>query len=541
MIYALINTEPIKKFGNNIVDFILKNTNDNDYIMLCIDDNIYHECINGIDQKELETELAKIKFRFNYQSNDFIPIAIASFQVKLFSDLKSYNEDTIKSNALKELFCQIYNLDSNQMYYEESSYQERLWKHVQCIFKERYKRNLIYKNWSFKDKYTKNDYVGCPKSQLFFLNNNIQILFYSINKRLETQRKYSLNEIKYLFSSSRITAGIQLEFYRKFQEFTSDYNSYNLGKMQNLISLIIYVFSNNRDPNIFTKEYIDFYQQETEDNLDGDQLVLTLTHLPNNNYIVNIFANSEQIPLGLEEIEIYLSQMMEENYFLYFERKDYNWEYTNIYTKSSFAKDFVIITTEQYFFPNSSYKSSCGQNFVAYTYENTPDEIIKKLNTDILGKVYSSAYLLGGIKIGVKKYLQGCSPWINPELCKNPPDLTEPNFYTIEFKNTHTESILVCENKPDNQTYEILANTEIGWDLNTAYILRDTSSLNTVNGLLCSFSSEDRERIKEDKILSQIELFSEKSIMNHFMKMKYHEFDTESSIYKLIKRGKYGL
>ena len=54
-------------------------------------------------------------------------------------------------------------------------------------------------------------------------------------------------------------------------------------------------------------------------------------------------------------------------------------------------------------------------------------------------------------------------------------------------------------------------------------------------------SEEDRERVLEDRIISSNELFANKSIMNHFVNIQYHEFDKESSLYKLIRRGKYGL
>ncbi len=534
---SFINTEPIKKFGENVANYFSTNSSDNDFIMLCVDDNIFKQCISGIDPKELETALKKIKLRYNYGNSDFIPIAIAAYQVKLFSDMKCFNEETEKSNALKESFCKFYNLDSNEMWREERSNQSRLWKRVKEIFYEKYKRKLIYKNKSFYDNTIKNDYVGCPKSQLFFLNNNIQLLFYSINKRLIDNKQYSLNEIKYLVSSSRLFYGLQFEIYRKLQEFTDDY-IFSLSQLNTLFVFMIYVFSNNRDPNIFKNNYIEFYQQDLDEDLDEQQFALTLKQMPNNDYVINIFWESKQLLLDIDQIENHISQMLEENYFLYFDKKLYYWECTNILSQLSFSRNFVLITTSEYFFSDYTFKSSCGK-FVAYTYENVPDELIKKLNTEILGKVYKESYLLGGIKTGSKEYLQNCTPWINPEKCKNIPDLSEANFYCIQFDDGHKENILVRDNTPDGLTTEIVENTNIGWDLDSAN-LKNSSSSNVINGLLCSFSAEDRKRVTEDRIISTIGLFANKSIMNHFMKIQYHEFDKESSVYRLIRRGKYG-
>ena len=534
-------------FGENIVNYFIKNTFPGDFFLLNCDENIFKICSKNIDSSKLKAKLNQIQFIYTINATKdekfYFATAIATYQVYLYSQIRSFEEVNKESKNQKfglKLRSE-YGLDTNEFYSQEKDYQRDLWAYIAREFSNinNHPLYLIYHN-------EKGQYLACAKGELFFLNNNFQINFFPIHKRFKNDN-YTIEELTHYFRSHRFPMGLKKNFVERFVNYNTPY-TFNYSKLNSLLNIAVFIFLNNRDIELLKRQEKYYEYLPNDDAYLENDTIVTLQEVYQNFRVVFWQVQSDSslisVPLNEESTENFLLQMMNETGFLYFLKEEGYWKYTDIYSKSSFDTSFILLCTEEFALEINSY--TCKRkvpylSFYILLFEDLSDFEIKKLNTSLLGKLYKEKRLFGGIRIG-NEWLLECPPVIDKNTCKSIPSFNEPNYYIVEFDDGFKTGVSICDNKPDDVTNEVLNDLSIGWEINSQSYKGCFEGFSTryMNGFDCSINTDEIACVSEKGVISLDELNDERSYANHLAKLKYGCIGTKSTTYKLIRKGQYG-
>ncbi len=408
------NKENLKKFGSFIEQYLDKNfpttstTNSERYLV--IDDELFQEIYEKSGLKE-ETILAALKeAKCNYEDNEYIALAIASFQVKILYDLnfnkENFNEDAYNrkiSNTLKfdekdEKIYKYYNPQSSKYI----SDQENLWDTIKKKFKIIIPEKKNYSNRFVQYPRHQKIIDGTIRSFLISwadkfksnlpLSNDYELFC----NKLELKDNSPENQIKnhLIFNFYKSWNGESTEEYKKHREFSirSEKNEEN---QETEVDDEYYI-------NITSDNNIIFYKnrQQTTDTSDIEQIISKTDRKPflfteygnNIEWWEKYDTNNQRKVLYL--LAIFLLKDLNQDNILANAKTEYENERIKIYLRDAYAIFRFKYNTSD--LPIEEINSNiCKENAFA---EFINKKIISKINS-YLGEKPKLVEFLGGIKV----------------------------------------------------------------------------------------------------------------------------------------------
>ena len=410
------NKENLKKFGSFIEQYLDKNfpttstTNSERYLV--IDDELFQEIYEKSGLKE-ETILAALKeAKCNYEDNEYIALAIASFQVKILYDLnfnkENFNEDAYNrkiSNTLKfdekdEKIYKYYNPQSSKYISDQENLWDTIKKKFKIIIPEK-------KNYS-------NRFVQYPRHQKI-IDGTIRSFLISwadkFKSNLPLSNDYELFcnklELKDNSPENQIKNHLIFNFYKSWNgESTEEYKKHHEYSIRNRKSEDINETEVDDEyyVNITTDENVVFYKNK-QPTTEIEQIISKIEGRP------FLFTEYGGNPEWWEKynkqsdinraylLTIYSLQDLNQNNCLANAKKEYENERIKIY-----IKDFSVLIRFKYNSIDLPIKN-IDSNICKYDQfaELINEKIIAKINSYLKEKTKSIEFL-GGIKVkGLQK------------------------------------------------------------------------------------------------------------------------------------------